>query len=282
MVTIENFNECFYDSDNENFYNKEAFENSSPEPNDIYNIAPSFSELELEEFDETDDIICQNVQELWEFWQKKECTCRKTKNKINTCFERIGFCRFFKRQEECRNMPHDDLDVWIKGQLASFAYSSELPKQKKKLQESDNFIVRDCFTYQYRYDAQYIMCLSTYLKLIGISSSWFDRIKAHIKNYGMIKPIHGNTGHSSIRPDHAIINDQVKQELNYYIRNYASFYGFPSPVRCIRHDAMSIILLPINTTYNSIYEEYIITIKSIKGENYKAIAYTTFLKIWKE
>ncbi|CAG8666315.1 2204_t:CDS:2, partial [Cetraspora pellucida] len=45
---------------------------------------------------------------------------------------------------------------------------------------------------------------------------------------------------------------------------------------------MSIILLPINTTYNSIYEEYISTIKSIKGENYKIMAYTTFLKIWKE
>ncbi|CAG8535937.1 16620_t:CDS:2 [Cetraspora pellucida] len=146
MVTIENFNKCFYDSNNENFYNKEAFENSSPEPNDIYNIAPSFSELELKEFDKMDNIICQNVQEL---------------------------------QEECCNMPHDDLD------------------------------------------------------LIGISLSRLDRIKAHIKNYGMVKPIHSNTGHSSIRPDYAIVNDQVKQELNYYIHNYASFYEFPSPVRHI-------------------------------------------------
>ncbi|CAG8536913.1 17057_t:CDS:2 [Cetraspora pellucida] len=178
-------------------------------------------------------------------------------------------------------MLHDDLDVWIKGQLASFAYS-ELPKQKKKIQDPNNIITRDRFNYQYRYDAQHIVCLSTYLKLIGISSSRLDRIKTHIKDYGMAKPIHGNMGRPSIRSDHAIINEQVKQELNNYIRNYATFYGLPLPIRHLRNDAMSIILLPINTTYNSIYEEYISTIKSIKGENYKIMAYTTFLKIWKE
>ncbi|CAG8636720.1 17275_t:CDS:2 [Cetraspora pellucida] len=221
MVTIENFDKSFYDSDNESYL----------EQNDIDNIRPTFSELQLEEFDETDNIICQNVQEL---------------------------------QEECRNMSHDDLDIWIKGQLASFAYS-ELPKQKKKLQELDNLQFMIVLIID-------IICLSTYLKLIGISSSCLDQIKAHIKNYGMAKPVH----------DHAIINDQVKQELNYYIHKYANFYGFPSPVRHMRHDAMSIVLLPINTTYNSIYEKYISTIKFIKSEDYKAMAYTTFLKIWKE
>ncbi|CAG8757279.1 10999_t:CDS:2 [Cetraspora pellucida] len=42
------------------------------EQEDIYNIAPPFVELEMDEYDETDDIIHQNVQELWEFWQQKD------------------------------------------------------------------------------------------------------------------------------------------------------------------------------------------------------------------
>ncbi|CAG8627712.1 15510_t:CDS:1, partial [Cetraspora pellucida] len=54
MVTIKNFDESFYNSDNESYL----------EQNDIDNIRFSFSELQLEEFDEMDDIIYQNVQEL--------------------------------------------------------------------------------------------------------------------------------------------------------------------------------------------------------------------------
>ncbi|CAG8835208.1 20746_t:CDS:2, partial [Cetraspora pellucida] len=72
------------------------------EQEDIYNIALPFVELGMDEYDETDDIIHQNVQELWEFWQQKECTCRNKDNK--TCYEKIGFYN------------------WIKGQLTSFAF----------------------------------------------------------------------------------------------------------------------------------------------------------------
>ncbi|CAG8764666.1 13852_t:CDS:2 [Gigaspora margarita] len=103
----------------------------------------------LEDYDETDNIICQNVQELWNFGKPKNAFAEKNKE-----------------------------NVWIKGQLALFAYS-ELPKQK-----------------------------------IIISSSRLDRIKPHLKDHGMAKPIHGNT---ELQPDHAIINEQVKQMLNNYV-----------------------------------------------------------------
>ncbi|CAG8635997.1 6016_t:CDS:2 [Cetraspora pellucida] len=212
-------------------------------------IAPSFTELGMEEYDETNDIIRQNVQELWEFWQKKECTCRKSKTKKKTCYEKIGFYYFFKRQEECHDMSHNNLDTWIMGQLASFAYN--------KLQESDNLITDNRIKYQYRYDAHHIMCLTAYLKLTGISSCRLDRIKSHIKNNGIVEIIHGNIGRTSIRPDRVVIDNKMKQDINNYLHNYANIYGFPSPGRNMKNDVMPIISLPTDMTYTSLKPAFI-------------------------
>ncbi|RIB04456.1 hypothetical protein C2G38_2222344 [Gigaspora rosea] len=108
------------------------------------------------------------------FGKKKNAPVKKAKAKKKACFEKIGFNRFFKRQEECRNMSHNNLDTWIKGQLASFAYS-------------DNSTTQNRIKYQYRYDNQNIVYLSTYLILITISSCRLDRNKAHIKNNEWLK-----------------------------------------------------------------------------------------------
>lgn len=248
----------------------EHFDDNSHE-NDINNIAPSFAELEIEEYDEEDELIRQNVQELWEFWQKKACTCRKSKKKNKSCFEKIGFRQFFKRQEECRNMSHNVLDTWIKGQLASFAYH--------ELQENE---VQSRIKYQYRYNNKLVTCLPTYLTLVGISSSRLDRIKAHMKSYGMEEIIHGNTGRSSIRPNRAIIDDQIKQEISKYLNNYADLYGFPSPGRSLRNNSTPVVSLPRDKTYTSVYEEYVINVQSNKDEDYRILAYRSFYRIWKE
>ncbi|RIB14957.1 hypothetical protein C2G38_2094378 [Gigaspora rosea] len=88
-------------------------------------------------------------------------------------------------------MSHNVLDTRIKGQLAPFAYH--------ELQENE---MQNRIKYQYRYNNQHV-CLPTYLTLVGIFSSRLDRIKAHMKSYGMEEIIYGNTGRSSIRPDRA-------------------------------------------------------------------------------
>ncbi|CAG8500411.1 27_t:CDS:2 [Cetraspora pellucida] len=161
-------------------------------------IVPSFTELGMKDYDKTNDII--------------------------------RFYYFFKRQEECHDMSHNNLDTWIIRQLASFAYN--------KLQESDNSITDNYIKYQYHYNAQHTV----------------------------LEIIHGNTGHTSIRSDCAIIDDNIKQDINNYLHNYANIYGF----------------LSLDITYTSVYEAYISTIKSNKEDNYKPIAYTTFTQIWHE
>ncbi|CAG8651958.1 13157_t:CDS:1 [Cetraspora pellucida] len=248
----------------ESFNNKQDHEN--PEQNDIIKIVPSFSELGLDEYDEMNEIIRQTIQELWEFWQEGRCICRKSKSKKTACFKKIGFYQFFKRQEECCNMSYNNLDTWIKGQLASFAYN-------------DNSTVQNHIKYQYCYDSQHIVCLPTYLTLVTISSCRLDRIKMHIKNNGIAEIVYGNTERTSIRHDRAITNDKIKYELSNYLHNYANLYRFPLLGRNMQNYSIAIISLPINTTYTSIYKEYVAMIKSNKDENYKIIAYTTFLQI---
>ncbi|CAG8737377.1 6969_t:CDS:2 [Cetraspora pellucida] len=228
----------------ENFNNKQGHKNL--EQNDI-NIAPSFAKLGLEEYDKTNKIIQQNVQELCKFWQNGVCACRKSKSKKKPCFEKIGFYRFFIRQEECRNMSHNNLDTWIQGQLALFAYNESL-LNKKNSQELNNSAIQN----------------------------------PHIKNNGMTEIIHGNTECTSIRYDRAVIDNELKQELSNYLQNNANLHEFPSPCRNMQNYSIPIILLPIDQTYTSIYEEYVTMIKSNKNKDYKVIAYTTFLQIWKE
>ncbi|CAG8572967.1 10643_t:CDS:2 [Cetraspora pellucida] len=143
-----------------NSYNQH--EDLTFEQNEIYNLAPSFAELNLENYDKTDDLIY----------------------------------------------------IWIKGQLASFAFNDESFKQKKS--QLNNSTTNNHVKYQYHYNAQHIVCLPTYLVLIGISSSWLDQIKAHIKSNGMAEIFYSNTGY---------------------------------------------------TTYTSVYEEYVITIKSINASD---------------
>ncbi|CAG8514419.1 10147_t:CDS:2 [Cetraspora pellucida] len=214
------------------------------EQNDLYDIMPTFAELGMKEYDEADDMIRQHVQEL--------------------------------RQEECRKMSYNSLDSWIKGQLAAFAFS-EFPKNKKTSQES-----RSRITYQYRYDAQHTVCMSTYAALTGISLARLHRIKSSIKNEGIVENIHGNIGRTFIRSDRAIVDEEIKQEINNFIHNYANIHGFPSPGRHMRQNAIPIISLPVGTRYTDVYEEYIKFIELTKSENYKIIAYITFFKIWKE
>ncbi|CAG8751220.1 20606_t:CDS:2, partial [Gigaspora rosea] len=152
----------------------------------------------------------------------------------------------------------------IQGQLASFAYSES--SEQNNSQESKNRITATMHNITYA---------STYLILIGISSSRLDRIKAHIRSNGITEIIHGNTGCASIRPDRAIIDDQTKQELNNFLHNYANIHGYPSPGRHMQKSTMPVILLPTD-------EEYINTIKFIKGEDYKAMAFSIFHQIWNE
>ncbi|CAG8686499.1 15724_t:CDS:2 [Cetraspora pellucida] len=151
-------------------------------------------------------------------------------------------------------MSHNCLDTWIQGQLASFAYSES--SEQNNSQELNNRI-----KYQYCYNAHYI---------------------AHIRSNGMTEITHGNSGRISIRSDRAFIDDQTKQELNNFLHNYATIHGYPSPGRHMQKSTMPIISLPMDTTYNSIYEEYINTVKFIKGEDYKAMAFSTFHQIWNE
>ncbi|CAG8775223.1 19377_t:CDS:2 [Cetraspora pellucida] len=90
-------------------------------------------------------------------------------------------------------MTYNSLDSWIKGQLVAFAFS-ESPKNKKT----------------------------------KISLAQLYQIKSSIKNKGIIKNIHGNIEYTFIQSDHAIVDEEIKQEINNFIHNYTNIHGFPS------------------------------------------------------
>ena len=94
---------------------------SSTQP--IYNL----NELGLEEYEEN-DLVLNTIHDLKLFFQEiNNCTCRRSSKQKDpkTCFEKIGFKRFFERHFEIRSLEKPELDLFIKAQLMSFEISNE-------------------------------------------------------------------------------------------------------------------------------------------------------------
>src|SRR5438045_1750922 len=93
----------------------------------VYN----FIELELEEYEEN-EIVLDVVHDLMTFFNNTaNCTYQHSnKRDIRTCFEKVGFKRFFERHMKIKALEKSEFELFIKTQLISFEISNE--KNEKK------------------------------------------------------------------------------------------------------------------------------------------------------
>ncbi|CAG8735192.1 12364_t:CDS:2, partial [Dentiscutata erythropus] len=100
----------------------------------VYNLV----KLELENYEEN-ELVLDTIYELKLFFQNpNNCTCRQTPKQkdLRTCFEKVGFKRFFERYFELKALEEHELELFIKSQLISFEISDEKLKNKtQKLTE---------------------------------------------------------------------------------------------------------------------------------------------------
>jgi len=121
----------------------------------VYN----FVKLDLDEYEEN-ELVLNTVHDLMTFFQNSNnCTCRhSSKTDLRTCFEKVGFKRFFERHFELKALNKSEFELVVKIQLMSFEISNEKAK---------NTQIRH--NYQYRFNATLSLCKSVYLKLFNIS-----------------------------------------------------------------------------------------------------------------
>ncbi|CAG8816175.1 11524_t:CDS:1, partial [Racocetra fulgida] len=104
----------------------------------VYNLV----ELELEDYEEN-ELVLDTIHDLKSFFQNSNnCTCRIKQKDLRTCFEKVGFKRFFERHFELKALEERELELFVKSQLTSFEISDEKEKNKTP---------RHTYRYNYNY-----------------------------------------------------------------------------------------------------------------------------------
>ncbi|CAG8810613.1 25378_t:CDS:2, partial [Racocetra persica] len=124
----------------------------------VYNLI----ELELDDYEEN-ELVLNTIHDLKLFFENpNNCTCRRTPKQkdLRTCFEKVGFKRFFERHFELKALEEHELELFIKSQLMSFEM--------------------------------------TYLKLCGINDYLLSTLQNHLQINGLTERVHGNTDDSGV------------------------------------------------------------------------------------
>lgn len=240
-------------------------------------------ELGLEEYGDYESIqeIIHNLKNFFE--HPTSCTCRvlEKQKDIRTCFEKIGFKKFFQRHFQIINLTNKELDLFLKAQLLAMEIENKNLKSSEKIIQRTNY--RFCF------NSTYSLCQTAFLMLYNISDHKFKNIVEHLHNEGINERIHGNTGRAPIYKTKVNIDENLKFIVKNFLNQYSLIHGLPSPMRH-RNDSGAFIYLPTDKRFISVYKEfkkfYLENILKIESENdleeEKIISYDSFRRLWNE
>ena len=225
--------------------------------------------LGLNEYAEN-ELVFEIIQNLMELFEKKDCNCRqgsKNKKDKRTCYEKVGFKKFFERHIEIRSLEKSQFEIFLKAQLMSFEITNEKTENPSRV------------TYKYNFNNSLPLCKPTFLKLIGKTDYYLSTLQKYLQDNGLVERTHGNTGRAPILLSRAYINLDVSSSVKNFLIQYSNIHGLPSPLRH-RNDSGVFIYLPTENTYVSIYEKYI---KNVKHDQSQIIiSYNIFIKLWHE
>jgi len=112
--------------------------------------------------------------------------------------------------------------------------------------------------------------------MLGISLKYFENVKSHLLDKGLISRVHGNTGKIPIRKTKILIGQETKEAVKNFILNYAKTYGLPNPGKTKRANYTT-VFLPAEMTYNSVHEDFL---NSPEAESsLKELGYRVFIRI---
>jgi hypothetical protein len=228
----------------------------------IYNLI----ELGLDDYKEN-DFVLNIIHDLKQFFEESNCTCKKSRNNkdLRTCYEKIGFKRFFERHIEMKALEKHERELVIKTQLRTFEINNE----------SENPIMQK---YRYCYNTSFIICQPTYLKICRIDRHMLNTLQNHLHLNGLNERVHGNIRRIPKFSSRVFLNSDIIFLVKQFLVQYSSIHGLPSPMRH-RNDSETFIYLPTDKTIRSIYHEYKDYYIAENNESKQIISYTTFRRL---
>jgi hypothetical protein len=112
--------------------------------------------------------------------------------------------------------------------------------------------------------------------MLGISLKYFESVKSHLLDKGLISRVHGNTGKIPVRETKMLINQVIKEEVKRFILNYTETRGLPNPGK-IKKANNTTIFLPAEMTYRSVYNDFLNSLEM--DNNLKQLGYRVFIRI---
>jgi hypothetical protein len=112
--------------------------------------------------------------------------------------------------------------------------------------------------------------------MLGICRTHFENVRNHLATNGIIPRIHGNTKRI---PRWKTIDITVASAVKIFLENYAEIHGLPSPGRNVNRITQSLTLLPAETSYKSVYREFITGLENdstLKLLKYDALRFASY------
>ena len=93
--------------------------------------------------------------------------------------------------------------------------------------------------------------------MLGIGRTHFENVRNHLATNGVIPRVHGNIKRVPRWKTKITIDVSVATAVKNFLENYAEIHGLPSPGRNINRITQSLTLLPAETSYKSVYRDFI-------------------------
>ena len=129
----------------------------------------------------------------------------------------------------------------------------------------------------YHWDHNTLLCQETYLNMLGIGRSYFENIRNHLINNGLLARVHGNIKRTPQWKTKMVIVKNVAEIVKNFLENYAEVHGLPSPGRSINRITQSIVFLPAEMSYKSVYRDFLAGLE--ENSKLKSLKYDAFRKL---
>src|SRR5437588_636938 len=187
------------------------------------------------------------------------------------CSSRILKKEFAELRESFQALTKLEQDIFLMAQLKAMDGGSISTSRRFKKKARSN---KRTF---YHWDHNTPLCQETYLNMLGIGRTYFENIRNHLINNGLLPRTHGNIKRVPQWKTKMVIDKEIAKVVKNFLENYAEVHGLPSPGRSINRITQSVIFLPAEMSYKSVYRGFLAGLE--EDSNLKSLKYDAFRKL---
>src|SRR6266487_2266618 len=170
---------------------------------------------------------------------------------------------FAELRESFQALSKTEQDIFLMAQLKAMdgGLTSTSRRLKKKTRSNKR-------TFYHR-DHNTLLCQETYLNMLGIGRTYFENIRNHLINNGLLPRVHGNIKRMPQWKTKMVIDKNVAEVVKNFLENYAEVH--------VNRITQSIVFLPAEMSYKSVHRDFLAGLE--EDNNLKSLKYDAFRKL---